>query len=257
MPYSSHNLTSSPILKYEYMNITALLKMIPLIKENYTILVTAKVSTKKGSYVVVDRFGKKLFLKAKLKDFVNPNEFMIYKKIKENPHKNINNVYSIVETNKFMLVFLDYVDGFDMTRSDCISLYKNNINNIFVQLLNGVQHLHALGICHCDINPSNLMLDSKKTPVIIDYDLARMIDDCAVFSSYGSDGFISPEIKNGTFTEKTDDWGLATSFLYCLSQFKELQTVKLPQQFVNQLHQMSNDDFNKRPDRQNVIKILS
>lgn len=259
MPYPNQNtVLSSPVLKYEYMNITLILKMIPLIKENYTIVSSVKISSKKGSYVVVDKFGEKLFLKAKLKDFINPNEVEVYKKIKENPHKNINNVYSVNETNKFVLVFLEYIDGFDMTRSSCIPLYKNNIGNVFVQLLSGIQHLHSLGISHCDINPSNIMFDSKKKiPMLIDYDLARLSENINVFSSYGSEGFISPEIKNGSFTDKTDDWGLATTITYCMSNFKELKSVKLPTQLANQIEQMCDDDHNRRPDRQNVIKMLS
>lgn len=36
----------------------------------------------------------------------------------------------------------------------------------------GIEHLHGLGICHNDLNPLNILLDGKGSPVIIDFDSA-------------------------------------------------------------------------------------
>ncbi|KKY27753.1 putative serine threonine-protein kinase [Diplodia seriata] len=37
----------------------------------------------------------------------------------------------------------------------------------------GVQHLHSLGLVHCDLFPENIMMDENDVPVIIDFDCAR------------------------------------------------------------------------------------
>jgi hypothetical protein len=41
---------------------------------------------------------------------------------------------------------------------------------IIAGLLDGLEHLHKLGIIHRDIRPSNLVLDEKSNVVIIDYE---------------------------------------------------------------------------------------
>jgi serine/threonine protein kinase len=37
----------------------------------------------------------------------------------------------------------------------------------------GLDHIHALGIIHNDITPSNIMLDEHDTPIIIDFGSCR------------------------------------------------------------------------------------
>jgi len=37
----------------------------------------------------------------------------------------------------------------------------------------GIQHLHSLGLIHCDINPANIVMDEGDTPVIVDFDSCR------------------------------------------------------------------------------------
>jgi len=36
----------------------------------------------------------------------------------------------------------------------------------------GIQHLHSLGLIHCDLNPANIVMDGD-TPVIVDFDSCR------------------------------------------------------------------------------------
>lgn len=40
---------------------------------------------------------------------------------------------------------------------------------------NGIQHLHELGLIHCDINPANILMsgDGDDNPIIIDFDSCR------------------------------------------------------------------------------------
>lgn len=44
-------------------------------------------------------------------------------------------------------------------------------------ILEGIQHLHSLGLVHNDINPSNVMFDEDVTPVVNDFDSCRRIGE--------------------------------------------------------------------------------
>ncbi|KAK4182439.1 hypothetical protein QBC35DRAFT_509984 [Podospora australis] len=59
-------------------------------------------------------------------------------------------------------------------RSDCQR--SKDHSNVLAGIKSGIQHLHALGLVHNDINPSNIMLDGDKA-VIIDFDSCRRIGE--------------------------------------------------------------------------------
>jgi serine/threonine protein kinase len=41
----------------------------------------------------------------------------------------------------------------------------------FRQIMDGVKHLHSKGVCHRDLSPENVMMDSQNS-LIIDMDMA-------------------------------------------------------------------------------------
>ncbi|KAK3303646.1 uncharacterized protein B0T15DRAFT_486996 [Chaetomium strumarium] len=57
-------------------------------------------------------------------------------------------------------------------RSDCQR--SRDYNSVLAGIESGIKHLHALGLVHNDINPSNIMLDGNKA-VIIDFGSCRRI----------------------------------------------------------------------------------
>ena len=48
-----------------------------------------------------------------------------------------------------------------------------NAAKFFHQILEGVQHLHELGVCHRDLKPENLLLDSHMKIKIVDFGLSN------------------------------------------------------------------------------------
>ena len=226
-------------IKYEYFDITKMVQSIDIIEKNFNIVKLLKKTNKKASYIVENNAGVKFFLKAKLKDFVSENEIYIYKKIKDNPHPNINKVISLYQTDKFILILNEYIDGFYMTDSPnlhynkftwcatCTDINSNiieefdtkvdsNIDKIFNQLIKATVHLHSLGIIHCDIKPSNVMITQNMTAILIDYDLAKKFDHAQnillVPKFYGTKGFISPETAKGLIYKNSDIWNLGMLF---------------------------------------------
>ena len=52
----------------------------------------------------------------------------------------------------------------------------------------GILHLHQLGLCHNDLNPSNIMFREDDTPVIIDFDSCQRLGETLTLK-LGTDGW--------------------------------------------------------------------
>ena len=68
--------------------------------------------------------------------------------------------------------------------------------NIFSQVLDGICHLHELGITHGDIKPQNIMIDSDGAAKIMDFGIARSVETPRVTAAgmmIGTPEYMSPE----------------------------------------------------------------
>jgi serine/threonine protein kinase len=54
---------------------------------------------------------------------------------------------------------------------------ENWCSSIIEGMKKGLEHLHSLGLVHNDITPSNIMLDERDIPMIIDFGSCRRIGD--------------------------------------------------------------------------------
>ena len=63
-------------------------------------------------------------------------------------------------------------------------------------LAEGVASVHAVGVLHRDVKPSNVLLEGR-TPILIDFGLARVADDPKLTHTgwlLGTPGYLAPEI---------------------------------------------------------------
>lgn len=75
-----------------------------------------------------------------------------------------------------------------------------NAAKFFHQILEGVQHLHELGVCHRDLKPENLLLEKGKHNIkIIDFGLSNMYQNAqdTLKTACGSPCYAAPEMIAG------------------------------------------------------------
>jgi len=75
-----------------------------------------------------------------------------------------------------------------------------NAAKFFHQILEGVQHLHELGVCHRDLKPENLLLEKGKHNIkIIDFGLSNMYltPTDTLKTACGSPCYAAPEMIAG------------------------------------------------------------
>ena len=83
------------------------------------------------------------------------------------------------------------------------------------KLIEAVKAVHAAGIVHRDIKPTNVMV-SNTGPVLVDFGIAMGEGESHVTRTglvMGTPGFIAPEIIDGTESDEMSDWWSVASVL--------------------------------------------
>ena len=92
----------------------------------------------------------------------------------------------------------------------------------YSELASGVEHIHQVGITHCDIKPANMLISSNFNLKICDFggaktaeDLERQIspDDVLFEDHYSLRPFTAPEIFNEHLTQESDLFSLGLVFV--------------------------------------------
>ena len=138
-------------------------------------------------------------------------------------HANILTVYEFGESDDTHYIATEYIDG--QTIRELIageSLTIADTFDIAGQLLHGLSAAHAAGIVHRDIKPDNVMRRKDGGIKILDFGIAKLIEDSnsdvslltsrassrtEVGAVLGTIGYISPEQARGLeVDERTDIW---------------------------------------------------
>eukprot|EP00186_Timspurckia_oligopyrenoides_P000411 CAMPEP_0182443134 /NCGR_PEP_ID=MMETSP1172-20130603/1941_1 /TAXON_ID=708627 /ORGANISM="Timspurckia oligopyrenoides, Strain CCMP3278" /LENGTH=464 /DNA_ID=CAMNT_0024638301 /DNA_START=174 /DNA_END=1568 /DNA_ORIENTATION=- len=139
-------------------------------------------------------------------------------------HNNIVQVFDIFETDKRLMIVLEYCpdgDLFEKLRQRS-TLSEYQAIHVFRQLFSALSYLHCRGIVHRDIKPANfLCADSLETVKLSDFGLSRTLettDDALMTSVVGTPAFVAPEVIGKLpHDEKVDIWGMGVSLYLLLS----------------------------------------
>jgi len=97
---------------------------------------------------------------------------------------------------------------------------------VFVQILDGLAHLHRAGFIHRDVSPANMMVDYDGTAHLVDYGIAKFDGKqsrTVLDAVPGTQGYIAPELEAGKpATERSDLYALASSLWFALTGLKFL-----------------------------------
>ena len=84
-------------------------------------------------------------------------------------------------------------------------------------LAEGIASVHGVGVLHRDVKPSNVLVEGR-TPILIDFGLARVADDPKLTHTgwlLGTPGYLAPEILHGedaTTASDVHSWGATIAF---------------------------------------------
>ena len=191
-----------------------------------------KLKSNKGPYVLGEKLGEGAFAKVRLATQIQikekcavkilekkllessrdiqrlKKEIKILKKLR---HKNIIQLYDIMESKRNLYFVMEYCKGgelFDYIVSKK-RLKEPEACTFFQQIINGVDYLHKQGIIHRDLKPENLLLDDKNHIKISDFGLSTFFSkNNYLQTACGTPSYAPPEMLEGHEYngEATDVW---------------------------------------------------
>ena len=142
-------------------------------------------------------------------------------------HPNIIKLYEVFESKRSFYLIMEECKGgevFDriiehIQNKDMYS--EKNAANIIRQMISAVEYCHNNGIAHRDLKPENLLYlnqgSEDNNPIkVIDFGLSQVISpQRKLKTKVGTAYYVSPEILQGSYSEKCDIWS-AGVILYIL-----------------------------------------
>jgi serine/threonine protein kinase len=178
-------------------------------------------------YKVADETGQVFALKLLdpnqqfSKDSKTPERFLREIKIlKSIDHKNIVNIvdFSLLDNAKYFV--MDYIDGVGLdeyVKSHGV-LAGDKLVDFFDELSIAIKSLHSQGIMHNDIKPSNIIVSSDGSPILIDFSISKAFLDTHLTQTgliTGTPSYLSPEGIAGIKDDEAGDfWALTATLAF-------------------------------------------
>ena len=123
---------------------------------------------------------------------------------------------------------------------------RNGMLRIVEDVARALHHAHECGVIHRDVKPGNIMIRPDGAPVVLDFGLARNLDDgdptlTLPGDVLGTPAYMAPEQLRGEATDRrTDVWALGVTLYEVLTQrrpfegptreslFQVIQTKEMP-----------------------------
>ncbi|RPI80823.1 MAG: serine/threonine protein kinase, partial [Planctomycetaceae bacterium] len=141
------------------------------------------------------------------------------------PHPNIVTIYDIVRDRGWLIMELMQTDLSRVAGKRPMDL--GALRTTLAHCLRALKYLHAHGIVHGDIKPSNMMVDRRRRVKLGDFGLARRVSDEEGSLIKGTTKYMAPEVVSDEFGEvgpASDLYslGFAAYELLCGENFESL-----------------------------------
>ena len=116
-------------------------------------------------------------------------------------HPNICAVYDVGEIDGTHFLTMAFIEGRPLSDTASTGMEPAEAAALVRRLALALQAAHAKGIIHRDLKPANIMIDPHGEPIVMDFGLARRVDDNANLTSpgaiLGTPSYMPPEQANG------------------------------------------------------------
>ena len=138
-------------------------------------------------------------------------------------HPRIVSVHEVGSMGPFPYFSMDYIEGSTLRsiveRRHVLS--HEDAISIVVEICRAVAHAHSKGIIHRDLKPENVMIDTEGDVFVMDFGLARAVEDSGLTQPgmiVGTPFYMSPEQLAGEkLDERSDVYSIGLILYYCLT----------------------------------------
>ena len=138
-------------------------------------------------------------------------------------HPRIVSVHEVGTMGPFPYFSMDYIEGSTLRAvvERRRPLPQEDAISIVVEICRAVAHAHSKGIIHRDLKPENVMIDTEGDVFVMDFGLARAVEDSAMTAPgtiMGTPFYMSPEQLDGEkLDERSDIYSIGLILYYCLT----------------------------------------
>lgn len=137
-------------------------------------------------------------------------------------HPNVVTIYDVGQEDDLHYLVMEFLDGVTLRdRLDQQALTPTEAAEILAQVADGLDAAHRAGVLHRDIKASNVMLLYNGRVKLLDFGIARGVEDATltqVGSMVGSPPYLAPElITGGKATRASDLWAVGVLLYEMLS----------------------------------------
>jgi serine/threonine-protein kinase len=135
-------------------------------------------------------------------------------------------IYDVGKIGEVHYISMAFIDGHSLSQVMAARRLKTvgEITTIIVKVARGLQKAHDQGIVHRDLKPDNIMVDQEGEPIVMDFGLARRVNDDVQVTMpgviVGTPAYMSPEQIDGDTSKlgpATDIYSLGTVLYHMLT----------------------------------------
>lgn len=170
-------------------------------------------------------------------------------------HPNIVQAYSVDNEMDRYFIVMEYIEGQDLQRMVETNgpLEFDRAADFLRQAAEGLAHAHARNLVHCDVKPSNLLVNGQGVIKILDLGLARLnqSDDGPepAVPALGTVDYMAPEqaLDTADFDNRADIYSLGCTLYFLLTGHPPFPEGTLAQRIIKHQTQAPRDVLAERP----------
>ena len=179
-------------------------------------------------------------------------------------HRNIVPIVSVHDQDGILFFTMKLIDGGSLAQ--CASRFRDDprsIARLIKTLAGAVHHAHRQGFIHCDLKPSNILIDQDGEPQITDFGLARLASEdsslTATGAILGTPSYMAPEQASGqrkSIGPATDVYGLGAILYELLTGRPPFRTGSMMETVVQVLERDPVSPREIRPEIPRELEII-
>jgi len=121
-------------------------------------------------------------------------------------HPNLIRVYGFEKIDGELLLVMEYIDGCNLCAIQNRIMPATAFRSLAIQTADALAALHAIGVMHRDVSPSNILIDRKGNVKLSDLGIAAALHNGSSYAQdFGKSRYLSPAVLSGRQAGAGDD----------------------------------------------------